>query len=155
MSRPRTVTGAFGDAMIMVRQAHHPCLPAGKAERSRRRSRDCTLKCADYVEYVLGKEGDVAAVIAETVRSTSIIPPSAYWEKIRAACDKYGALLILDEIPHCLGRTGKMFTCQHFEVVPDMLVVGKGLGGGIFPLAALIARQDLDIMPDRALGLYP
>ena len=115
---------------------------------------NCTLKCADYVEYVLSKEGDVAAVIAETVRSTSIVPPIGYWKKIRAACDKYGALLILDEIPHCLGRTGKMFTCQHFDVVPDMLVIGKGLGGGIFPLAALIAREDLDIMPDRALGHY-
>ena len=115
---------------------------------------NCTLKCADYIEYVLAKEGDIAAVIAETVRSTSVIPPAAFWEKVRSACDKYGALLILDEIPHCLGRTGKMFTCQHFEVVPDMLVIGKGLGGGIFPLAALIARQDLDITPDRALGHY-
>ncbi len=114
----------------------------------------CNLKCAEYVEYVLAKEGDVAAVIAETVRSTSIIPPRGYWEKIRAACDKFGALLILDEIPHCLGRTGKMFTCQHFDIVPDILVIGKGLGGGIFPLAALIAREDLDIMPDRALGHY-
>jgi 4-aminobutyrate aminotransferase len=93
-------------------------------------------------------------VIAETVRSTSVIPPIGYWKKIRAACDKYGALLILDEIPHCLGRTGKMFTCQHFDVVPDMLVIGKGLGGGIFPLAALIAREDLNIAPERAIGHY-
>jgi 4-aminobutyrate aminotransferase len=115
---------------------------------------NCTLKCADYIEYVLDKEGDVAAVIAETVRSTSVIPPAGYWQKIRAACDKHGTLLILDEIPHCLGRTGKMFTCQNFDVVPDILVIGKGLGGGIFPLAALIARNDLDIMPDRALGHY-
>jgi 4-aminobutyrate aminotransferase len=115
---------------------------------------NCTLKCADYIEYVLAKEGDVAAVIAETVRSTSVIPPAGFWQKIRDACDKHGALLILDEIPHCLGRTGKMFSCQHFDVVPDMLVIGKGLGGGIFPLAALIAREDLDIMPDRALGHY-
>ncbi|MHC4532696.1 MAG: (R)-1-hydroxy-2-aminoethylphosphonate ammonia-lyase [Planctomycetota bacterium] len=115
---------------------------------------NCNLKCADYVEYVLSKEGDVAAVIAETVRSTSIVPPIGYWNKIRAACDKYGTLLILDEIPHCLGRTGKMFTCQNFDVVPDMLVIGKGLGGGILPLASLIAREDLDIMPDRALGHY-
>ncbi len=115
---------------------------------------NCTLQCADYVEYVLDKEGDVAAVIAETVRSTSVIPPAGYWQRIRAACDKHGTLLILDEIPHCLGRTGRMFTCQNFDVVPDMLVIGKGLGGGIFPLAALIAREDLDILPDRALGHY-
>ena len=115
---------------------------------------NCTLKCAEYIEYVLDKEGDVAAVIAETVRSTSVVPPADYWKRIRSACDKHGALLILDEIPHCLGRTGKMFTCQHFDVVPDMLVIGKGLGGGIFPLAGLIAREGLDIMPDRALGHY-
>jgi len=114
----------------------------------------CSLQCARYVEYVLEKEGDVAAVIAETVRSTPYIPPPDYWKTIRAACDRHGALLILDEIPHCLGRTGKMFTCEHYDVVPDMLVIGKGLGGGVFPLAALIAREDLDIVPERALGHY-
>ena len=114
----------------------------------------CTLQCADYVEYVLEKEGDVAAVIAETVRSTPFIPPLDYWKKIRAACDQHGALLILDEIPHCLGRTGKMFTCEHYDVVPDMLVIGKGLGGGIFPLAALLAREHLDVMGETALGHY-
>jgi 4-aminobutyrate aminotransferase len=114
----------------------------------------CSLQCANYIEYVLEKEGDVAAVIGETVRSTPYIPPPDYWRRIRAACDRHGALLILDEIPHCLGRTGKMFTCEHYDVVPDMLVIGKGLGGGVFPLAALIAREELDIMPERALGHY-
>jgi len=114
----------------------------------------CNLKCADYIEYVLEKEGDVAAVIAETVRSTPFIPPKAYWEKVRAACDRHGALLILDEIPTCLGRTGKMFACEHYEIVPDMLCIGKGLGGGVFPLAALIAHENLDIAPGRALGHY-
>ncbi|HNR33937.1 MAG TPA: aspartate aminotransferase family protein [Candidatus Hydrogenedentes bacterium] len=114
----------------------------------------CNLKCADYIEYVLEKEGDVAAVIAETVRSTPFIPPKAYWERVRAACDRHGALLILDEIPTCLGRTGKMFACEHYGIVPDMLCIGKGLGGGIFPLAALIAREGLDIAPDRAIGHY-
>jgi 4-aminobutyrate aminotransferase len=114
----------------------------------------CSLQCAHYVEYVLEKEGDVAAVVAETVRSIPFIPPPDYWKIIRAACDKHGALLILDEIPHCLGRTGRMFTCEHYGIVPDLLVIGKGLGGGVFPLAALLARQDLDILPDRALGHY-
>ena len=115
---------------------------------------ECTLKCAHYVEYVLEKEGDIAAVIAETIRSTPFIPPKGYWEIIRKACDRHGALLILDEVPHCLGRTGKMFTVEHYDIVPDMLVIGKGLGGGIFPLAALIAREDLDLAPERALGHY-
>ena len=114
----------------------------------------CSLKCAEYVDYVLEKEGDIGAVIAETVRSTPFIPPRDYWKIIREACDRHGALLILDEIPHCLGRTGKMFTCEHYDIVPDMLVIGKGLGGGIFPLAALIVRENLDVAPDRALGHY-
>jgi len=114
----------------------------------------CNLKCADYIEHVLEKEGDVAAVIAETVRCAPFIPPLNYWKKIRAACDRYGTLLILDEIPTCLGRTGKMFACEHYDVVPDMLVIGKGLGGGIMPLAALIAREDLNVMADKALGHY-
>lgn len=114
----------------------------------------CSLQCADYVEYVLEKEGDIAAVVAETVRSTPFIPPQDYWRKIRASCDKHGALLILDEIPTCLGRTGKMFACEHYGIVPDMLVIGKGLGGGVFPLAALLAREGLNVMADRALGHY-
>ena len=106
------------------------------------------------MEYVLEKEGDVAAVVAETVRSIPFISPANYWKINRAACDRHGALLILDEIPHGLGRTGKMFTCEHYGIVPDMLVLGKGLGGGVFPLAALIARENLDVMADRALGHY-
>jgi len=114
----------------------------------------CSLKCADYIEYVLEKEGDVSAVIAETVRSTPYIPPKEYWQKVRAACDRHGALLILDEIPHCLGRSGKMFTFENYGIVPDMVVIGKGLGGGIFPLAALIVREELNVMQDRALGHY-
>ncbi len=116
--------------------------------------RACSLQCAGYIEYVLEKEGDVAAVVAETVRSTPYIPPPEYWQIVREACDRHGALLILDEIPHALGRTGTMFTCEHYGVVPDILVIGKGLGGGIFPLAAMIAREDLDVAPGRALGHY-
>ena len=114
----------------------------------------CNLACADYLEYVLEKEGDVAAVIGETVRSTPFIPPLDYWKRIRAACDKHGALLILDEIPTGLGRTGRMFACEHYDIVPDMLVLGKGLGGGVFPLAALVAREELNIAADKALGHF-
>jgi 4-aminobutyrate aminotransferase len=114
----------------------------------------CDLHCARYVEYVLEKEADVAAVIAEPVRSTPYIPPPEYWQVVRRACNRHGALLIFDEIPHALGRTGKIFTCENFGVIPDILVIGKGLGGGILPLAAIIAREDLDIAGDRALGHY-
>jgi len=114
----------------------------------------CDLRCAGYVEYVLEREGDVAAVVAEPVRSTPAIPHREYWPRIRAACDRTGALLIFDEIPQCLGRTGTMFACEHWGVVPDILVLGKGLGGGILPMAAIVTRPDLDVMADRALGHY-
>jgi 4-aminobutyrate aminotransferase len=115
----------------------------------------CDARCADYVEYVLGREEDVAAVVVETIRSTDVqVPPRAYYEKLRAACDRQGALLILDEIPIALGRTGTMFAFEHYGIVPDMVVLGKGLGGGVFPMAALIAREGLDVAADRALGHY-
>jgi 4-aminobutyrate aminotransferase len=114
----------------------------------------CDLKCADYIEYVLEREGDVAAVIAEPIRSTPYIPPADYWRKVQTACRKHGALLIFDEICQGLGRTGKMFACEHFEVVPDILVLGKGLGGGVLPMAALIASDELDVAADKALGHY-
>jgi 4-aminobutyrate aminotransferase len=114
----------------------------------------CSLACADYVEYVLEKEGDVAAVIGETIRSIPFVPPPDYWKRIRAACDKHGALLIMDEIPMGLGRTGRMFACEHYDVAPDILVLGKGLGGGIFPLAAVLCHSDLKIPPHTALGHY-
>ena len=114
----------------------------------------CDLTCAKYIEYILEKEGDIAAVISEPIRSTPYIPRPEYWQAVRRACDKYGALLIFDEIPHALGRTGKMFTFENFNIVPDMVVIGKGLGGGVFPLAALIAREGLDVAGDRALGHY-
>ena len=115
----------------------------------------CNARCADYVEYVLAKEEDVAAVIVETIRSTDVqVPPPAYYETLRQACDRHGALLIVDEIPIGLGRTGTMFAIEHYGVVPDMLVLGKGLGGGVFPMAALIAREGLDVAAERALGHY-
>ena len=115
---------------------------------------ECSCACAEHVEYVMHREGDVGAVIVETVRATPVIPPPRYLEILRDACNRHGALLIFDEIPHALGRTGRMFTCENFNVIPDMLLIGKALGGGIFPLAALIARDDLDVGGDMALGHY-
>ena len=114
----------------------------------------CDLTCANYVEYILEKEGDIAAVISEPIRSTPYIPKPEYWQKIRQACDRFGALLIFDEIPHALGRTGKMFTFENFGVTPDIVVLGKGLGGGIMPFAGIIAREELDVAANRALGHY-
>lgn len=114
----------------------------------------CTLKCANYLEYVLEKEGDVAAVIAEPIRSTPYIPIKEYWQAVRRACDKHGALLIFDEIPHALGRTGEWFTCMNFDVIPDILVLGKGIGGGILPLAVMVTREQYDVVGHKAIGHF-
>lgn len=114
----------------------------------------CDLQCADYVDYILEKEGDVAAVISETVSSVPVFPTVQYWKVMREICDRHNALLILDEIPHSLGRTGTLFACQNYGIVPDILVLGKGLGGGIMPLAAVLAREELNIAESQALGHY-
>lgn len=114
----------------------------------------CKLTCANFVRYVLEKEGDVAAVIAEPARAVPYIPPPGFWAEVRKACNAAGALLIFDEIPTGLGKTGKMFACDHDDVVPDILVMGKALGGGILPIAAVMTGPDLDIAGDYAFGHY-
>ncbi len=114
----------------------------------------CRTACAAMVEYVLAREGDVAAVIAEPARAVPYVPPPGYWQAVRAACDRRGALLIFDEIPTGLGRTGRMFACDHDGVVPDMIVLGKALGGGMLPIATVIARPGLDVGAEWAFGHY-
>ncbi|WP_281491965.1 aminotransferase class III-fold pyridoxal phosphate-dependent enzyme [Desulfosarcina cetonica] len=102
------------------------------------------------------REGDIGAVIAEPIRCTAVNPPPpGYWQRVRNACDRHGALLIFDETAVCLGRTGRLFAFAHEGVVPDILILGKGLGGGVFPLAAIVARIDLDMAPEKASGTIP
>lgn len=114
----------------------------------------CKLACANMVKYVLEREGDIAAVVAEPARAVPYIPPPGFWQAVREACDAHGALLIFDEIPTGLGKTGRMFACEHDEVVPDILVMGKALGGGILPIAAVLARPELDVAGEFAIGHY-
>jgi 4-aminobutyrate aminotransferase len=110
---------------------------------------------ADYVDYVLSIQGDVAALLAEPMRWTTVEPPPpGFWPRIRESCDRTGTLLIFDEIPSCLARSGTMFVCEQAGVTPDILVIGKGLGGGIMPMAATIANRRLDVAPQAALGHY-
>ncbi len=109
---------------------------------------------ANLIRFTLQKEGDVAAVIAEPNRAVPYIPPPGFWKKVRHACNEAGALLIFDEIPTGLGKTGKMFACDHDDVVPDILVMGKALGGGIVPIAATLCQPELDVCGDFALGHY-
>jgi 4-aminobutyrate aminotransferase len=114
----------------------------------------CGMACAGMVDYVLEREGDVAAVIAEPARAVPYLPPPGFWQRVRESCDRHGVLLIFDEIPTGLGKTGRMFACEHEGVTPDILVMGKALGGGILPIAAVVARADLDVAGDWALGHY-
>ncbi len=112
-------------------------------------------KCLEYLEYVFSKEGDIGAFIAETIRNTDVqLPSRSFWKKARELCNQYGVLLILDEIPIALGRTGKMFVFEHYNIEPDILCIGKGLGGGIFPQAAMITRDEYNRFADISLGHY-
>jgi 4-aminobutyrate aminotransferase len=110
--------------------------------------------CANTIRYVLEKEGDVAAVVAEPMRAVPYVAQPGFWRRVRDACDAAGALLIFDEIPTGLGKTGRMFACEHEGVVPDILVLGKALGGGILPLAAMLCRPHLDVAGHYAFGHY-
>lgn len=114
----------------------------------------CGLACAEMVKYVLDREGDVAAVIAEPMRAVPYVPPSGFWKVVREACNAHGALLIMDEIPTGLGKTGKFFAFEHDDFIPDIAVLGKALGGGILPIAACIADEKLDVCGDFAIGHY-
>jgi len=83
-----------------------------------------------------------AGVIVETIQGGAgfILPEKNYLKKLKQKCDEVGALLILDEIQPGIGRTGKLFAFEHFDIIPDILVYGKGLGGG-FPIGALTTRK--------------
>lgn len=112
-------------------------------------------KCLEYLEYVFEKEGDIGAFIVETIRNTDVqIPSKHFWKAARKLCDKYGVMLVLDEIPIALGRTGKMFAFEHYDIEPDILCLGKGLGGGIFPQAAIITRDEYNVFGAVSLGHY-
>ena len=113
------------------------------------------MKYADYLEYVIEKEGEIGAFMAETVRNTDVqIPSKKYWKRIREICTKHNVLLILDEIPIALGRTGKMFAFENFDIEPDILCLGKGLGGGIIPFAAMVCREQYNMAQHISLGHF-
>src|SRR2546422_4260563 len=102
---------------------------------------------APHLEEVLQYEGsqNVAAVIMETIVGTNgvIVPPDGYLQAIREVCDRHGILLILDEVMAGFGRSGKWFACEHWDVVPDILTVAKGINSGYVPLGAMVINQKL------------
>ena len=94
-----------------------------------------------------------AAVILETIQGGAgfIVPTNDYMKAVRERCDKVGALLILDEIQPGMGRTGKLFAFEHYDMIPDIFVTGKGLGGG-FPVGAFCASKELmNLLQDKPI----
>lgn len=96
---------------------------------------------------------EVAALISEPIFYNSTVPSKYFWKEVRRLCDEYEVLLIFDEIYTAFGRTGKMFASEHF-VTPDILVLGKGFGGGILPYAGIIAREGLNTVAHKSIGHY-
>jgi adenosylmethionine-8-amino-7-oxononanoate aminotransferase len=107
----------------------------------------CELRCAEALEIEIRRvgAGNVAAFIAEPVGGATlgaVMPPPEYWPRIRRICDKYGLLLIADEVMTGFGRTGRWFAIEHWDVVPDVITMGKGTTGGYFPLSITAVRGE-------------
>ena len=107
---------------------------------------ECNLECARDVERAIEHEGPktVAAVIGEPISTAAcMVPHPEYWPTLRSTCDKYGVLLLIDEVVTGFGRTGKMFACENWDLQPDIISVAKGLSSGYMPIAATIARKEI------------
>jgi len=113
------------------------------------------LQFAALLDELLTHNNDVGAFIAETIRNTDVqIPSAEYWKRIREICDRHQVLLILDEIPIAFGRTGSLFAFEDYGMVPDILCLGKGLGAGAFPIAAMVTKDAYNIAGEISLGHY-
>lgn len=116
---------------------------------------NCGLECAKDLEKVILSQGaeNIAAFIAEPISTASgvAIPPKSYWKEIRRICYKYNVLLILDEVVTGFGRLGAMFGMEGFDVIPDIVVMAKGITSGYSPLGALATNKKITAkIPDRA-----
>jgi len=117
------------------------------------REDDVDAECLRQIEHVLTREPEMSAVVGEPISATPVIPSKRYWEGVRELCDRFGALLVFDEIIEGFGRTGKMFACEHF-VTPDVLVLGKSLGGGLLPFAGIVTHEKYNTLRHRSIGHY-
>ncbi len=116
----------------------------------------CHRECISHIEEVIRFEGPdkIAALFMEGVTGTNglIVPPDDYWPRVRALCDKYGILLVDDEVMSGFGRTGKWFAVDHWGVVPDIMTMAKGLTSGYVPLAAVVVSAPIaEYIEDKML----
>jgi 4-aminobutyrate aminotransferase len=105
------------------------------------------------IKTILEREPGVAAIIGEPISATPVVPSKNYWEGVKDLCEKYGTLIIFDEIIEGFGRTGKMFASEHF-ITPDILVLGKSMGGGLLPFAGIVTKRQYDTLEHRSIGHY-
>jgi len=107
----------------------------------------CKIQCVKEFEKAIQFENPdtVSAVLTEPVSLSggNIVPVDEYWPMLREICDKYGVLLIADEVITGFGRTGKMFACEHWGIEPDIMTVAKGLSSGYQPVAAAIVKKEI------------
>jgi adenosylmethionine-8-amino-7-oxononanoate aminotransferase len=107
----------------------------------------CTLACADDIEDVIDREGEstVAAVFLEPVQNAGgcFVPPEGYFQRVREICDRYGILLVSDEVICAFGRLGYMFGCERYDYQPDIITCAKGLTSGYSPLGAMLCKDEL------------
>jgi taurine--2-oxoglutarate transaminase len=107
----------------------------------------CKRECIAHLEEVIKYEGPdkIAAIIMEGVVGSNglIVPPDDYWPRVREICDKYGILLISDEVMSGWGRTGAWFAVDNWKVVPDMITTAKGITSGYLPLGAVIVSEKI------------
>ncbi len=119
---------------------------------------ECELECAKALANVIQMEGPetISAVILEPVIGATIgavVPPEGYLSAIRKICDHFGVLFIDDEVMSGMGRTGRWFAVEHWDISPDIMVLGKGMSGGYFPLSAMITKSEVvDLLKERAGG---
>ncbi len=116
----------------------------------------CNLRCAQQIDEMIMYEGaaNVAAVLIEPIVGTNgiLVPPDGYLQRLREICDANQVLLICDEVMTGFGRTGSWFACQHWDVVPDIIVTAKGLTGALIPLGAVIVSGKIaDAFENRML----
>lgn len=141
-------------------EAHHvsPCF-AYREQRADETDAAFAQRLADELEHkIIELGGDtVAAFVAETVvgATAGAVPPvREYFKKIRAVCDKYGVLLILDEIMSGMGRTGYLYACEEDGITPDLLTIAKGLGAGYQPIGATLVSDDIYNTIVRGSGFF-
>ena len=109
---------------------------------------ECEMQCVKHIDEVIELEGGgekVAGIICEPVTGANgiIVPPPEYFPELRDVCDKWGILLIADEVMSGFGRTGKWFAVDHWNVVPDIMTMAKGLSGAYLPLGATVVRRHI------------